>query len=272
MQGVPSLGLTVKKVIQVVVEAINDGPQITAASDLAAEEDTPVTVTGIVIHDPDCDDAPRGVLEVVIAASHGKVELLGTVAGLYLMEAVPGTVKIRGKTAPVNAALSGLSYVGAAEFDGEDTIVVTADDLGHSGIGGRLRTSASIRVTVAVVNDPPKISAPPELDLPAGGVLFAVEDQLMPLGTFGISDLDDDFLRVVVSAKIGSVGTDGADERSLLVTSRDNEGRPGAGSRVTFEGASADVSSALTKLTYTSLPDWNSIANSRDMVSVSCTL
>lgn len=259
------------KTVQVFVEAINDGPQITAASDLACEEDTPVAVTGIVIQDSDCDDSPRGVLEVVIAASNGKVELLGTVAGLYLMEAVPGTLKIRGKTAPVNAALSGLNYVGAAEFKGEDTIVVTADDLGYSGTGGRLQASASIRVMVAAVNDPPQISAPPELDLLAGGVLFAVEDQSMPLGTFGVSDPDDGFLRVTVSAKVGIVGTDGADESSLLVTSKGHEGQPGTGSRVTFEGVSEDVSSALTKLTYTSSPDWNSIANSRDMVSVSCT-
>lgn len=261
------------KTVQIVVEAINDGPQITATLDLTAEEDTPIALTGISIQDPDCDDSPRGVLEVVIAASHGRVGLLGTVAGLYLMEAVPGTLKIRGKTAPVNAALSGLSYVGAEEFDGEDTIVVSADDLGNSGTGGRLRAIASIRVTVAPVNDPPKISAPPELDLPAGGVLFAVEDQLMPLGTFGVSDPDDGFLRVTVSAEVGSVGTDGVDELSiLLVTSRDSEAQAGEGSSLTFEGASEDLSSVLAKLTYTSSPDWNSIANGRDVVSVSCTI
>lgn len=272
MQGVPLPGLTVTKTAQVIVEAINDDPEITAAFYLAAKEDTPIAVAGITIQDPDCDDAPRGVLEVVIAASHGKVELVGTVAGLYLMEAMPGTLKIRGKTAPVNAALSGLSYVGAAEFDGEDTIVVTADDLGHSGTGGRLRASTSVRVTVAAVNDPPQILPPPELDLPAGGVFFAVEDQLMPIGKFGISDPDDGFLRATVSAKVGSVGTDGVHESSLLVKSWDSEEQPGTGSRVTFEGASQDVSSALTKLTYTSSPDWNSIANGRDVVSVSYTI
>lgn len=271
VQGVPPLGLTVTKTVQIIVEAINDGPQITAPLDVAAAEDTPTAVAGITIQDSDCDDAPRGVLEVVIAASQGRVQLLGTVAGLYLMEATPGTVKIRGKTAPVNAALSGLSYIGAEEFDGEDTIVVTADDLGNSGTGGRLRATASIRVTVSAVNDPPKISAPPELDLPAGGVLFAAEDQLMPLGTFGISDPDDGFLRVTVSAKVGSVSTDGVDGPSLLMASRDDEGQPGEGSSLTFEGTSEGLSSVLAELMYTSSPDWNSVANGRDLVSVSRT-
>ena len=128
--------LTASKTVQIIVEAINDGPYIMGPVDMVAQEDNPTAVNDVTVHDPDCDDVPRGVLEVAITASNGTVQLLGSVAGLYLMEALPGSLKIRGKTGPVNVALAGLSYVGATDFSGRDTITVTVDDLGNSGTGG----------------------------------------------------------------------------------------------------------------------------------------
>lgn len=269
VQELSSPDLSVRQTVQIIVEAINDGPTITGPIDIAADEDTPTAVTGVTVQDPDCDDAPRGVLEITIAASNGTVQFLGSVAGLYLMEALPGSLKIRGKTGPVNAALAGLSYVSVAEFSGRDKIVVTADDLGHSGMGGRLSTSWSIDVGVTATNDPPIILPPPELDLAAGGVLFVVEDEPTPLGTFGISDIDDVFLRVTVSATVGSVRTDGIDGESMLMVTSSDEAHTATGSRVTFEGTSDEVSAALGKLTYTSSLNWNSVAYSRDVVEVS---
>lgn len=262
--------LSASKTVQIIVEAINDGPYITGPLDVVAEEDTPTAVNGITVHDPDCDDVPRGVLEVEITASNGTVQLLGSVAGLYLMEALPGSLKIRGKTGPVNVALAGLRYVGATDFSGGDTIAVTADDLGYSGAGGALSTSWSTEVLVRAVNDPPVILPPAELDLAAGGVLFVSEDETSSLGIFGVSDVDDVFLRVTVSARVGSIRTDGIDKDSMLVVTSSDEANSEAGSRVTFEGTSDEVSAALGKLTYTSSLNWNSGASrSRDVVEVS---
>lgn len=269
VQGLPSDGLSVTKTMQVIVEAVNDGPSIRAPLSIAVEEDTPTPVADITVEDPDCDDSPRGVLEITVAASNGTVQLLGSVAGLYLMEALPGTLKIRGKTDPVNAALAGLSYVGAAEFSGPDSIVLTADDLGNSGSGGRLSASWSIDVMVEEANDPPVIIPPPELDLPAGGVLFVMEDEPSPLGTFGVLDVDDVFLRVRVSADIGRVRIDGIDEASMLVVTSSEAAQTATGSSVTLEGMSETVSAALEGLTYTSALNWNSVAFDRDTVEVS---
>lgn len=262
--------LSASKAIQIIVEAINDGPYIMAPLDMVAEEDTPTAVNGITVHDPDCDDVPRGVLEVATTASNGTVQLLGSVAGLYLMEALPGSLKIRGKTGPVNVALAGLSYVGATDFSGRDTIVVTVDDLGNSGAGAALSASWSTEILVTAVNDPPVILPPAELDLPAGGVLFVLEDATSPLGTFGVSDVDDVFLRVTVSAQVGRIRTDGIDKDSVLVVTSSDEAYTATGSRITFEGTSDDVSDALAKLTYTGSLNWNSVASeSRDVVEVS---
>lgn len=262
--------LSASKTVQIIVEAINDGPSITGPLEMVAEEDTPTAMNGITVHDPDCDDVPRGVLEVAITASNGTMQLLGSVAGLYLMEALPGSLKIRGKTGSVNVALAGLSYVAATDFSGRDTILVTADDLGNSGTGGALSATWSTQVVVTAVNDPPVILPPAELDLAAGGVLFVLEDETSPLGAFGVSDVDDVFLRVSVSAQVGSVRTNGMDKESMLVVTSSDEAYAATGSRITFEGTSDEVSAALGNLRYTSSLNWNSVASeSRDVVEVS---
>ena len=257
------------KTAHVIVEAVNDGPSITGPLEIAAEEDTPAAVKGVAVQDPDCDDSPRGVLEMSVTAFNGTVQFLGSVAGLYLMEALPGSLKIRGKTGPVNVALAGLSYRGAAEFSGRDKIVMTADDLGHSGTGGPLSASWSIDVLVAATNDPPVILPPPELDLAAGGVLFVAEDEPSPLGAFGVADVDDVFLRVTITANVGGVQAAGIDPDSMLVITSSDESHTATGSRVTFEGTADEVSSALGKLVYTSPMNWNSLASKiRDVVEV----
>lgn len=265
-----SAALSASKTVQIIVEAINDGPALMGPLTIKAEEDTPIALTGVAVQDPDCDDAPRGVLEITVAASNGTVRFVGSVAGLYLMEALPGSLKVRGKTGPVNAALAGLTYEGVAEFSGTDRIVVTADDLGHSGTGSQRAASWSIEVLVSASNDPPLIQAPPELDLIAGGVLFAVEDEASPLGVFGVSDIDDAFLRVTVSARIGNIGRSGIEEVGMVaVASRDKATSADDGSSVSFEGTADEVSDALGSLTYTSSLNWNSAAYGRDVVEVS---
>ena len=262
--------LSVSKTIQVIVGAVNDKPIITGRYILAAQEDTPMAVTGVSVDDPDCDDNPRGVLEMSITASNGTVQFIGTLANLYLMEAPFGALKIRGKTGPVNAALAGLEYIGAAEYSGQDTLVFSVDDLGNSGVGGALRSRFSVHTTIAAVNDPPLIATPMELNVVGGGVLFAWEDQLTPLGTFGISDPDDNFVRVEVSAKFGNVVAEeiDADVSQIIVDSTAEYA--GNGTSVTLEGTLGEVGVSLAKLTYTSLLDWNSIAEGkRDVIKVS---
>lgn len=268
-EGVPE-GLTVSKTVQVIVGAVNDAPVIKAPLQLAAEEDTLVSMNGIFIADPDCDDTPRGVLEVTVAAVSGTVEFRGSVAGLYLMETLTGYLKIRGKTGPINAALIELTYLGSPEFQGEDVVVITADDLGNSGEGGTLQTNASITVVVASVNDPPRLSAPSNLDRPAGGALFVAEDQPISIGNFGVADPDDVTVRVRTSARFGAVSTDTVGTEDLLVLVEKAESHGGTtASSVTFEGATEEVSAALTTLTYTGPLNWNSVADDRDLVKVS---
>ncbi|CAM9173076.1 unnamed protein product, partial [Hapterophycus canaliculatus] len=109
---------------------------------------------------------------------------------------------------------------------------------------------------------------PAELDLPAGGVLFVLEDEPSWLGTFRVSDVDDVFLRVSVSANFGRVQIDGIDESSMLVVTTSDETQTASGSSVTLEGAAEAVGIALEGLTYTSALNWNSVVFDRDTVEV----
>ena len=63
----------------------------------------------------------------------------------------------RGTVAEVNAALSGLTYLGDANYNGPDTLQITTNDLSNTGDGGPLSDTDSIAITVIGVNDAPTI-------------------------------------------------------------------------------------------------------------------
>lgn len=263
-------GLAVSKTVQVIVEAINDAPVIEAPHRLIAEEDTQISVVDVRIEDTDCDETPRGVLEVTIASSNGTITFQDSVAGLYLMEISPKFLKIRGKPAPISAAMAGLSYVGEAEFNGNDVVTITADDLGNSGEGGPLRTAHSINILVTATNDPPRLIVPANVEREAGGTLFVDEDTGMSMGDFGVVDPDDDTVIVRFSVRFGTLHTAAVGNGDSLIILLDNHSQQEPEtSSISFEGATEDVSAALMTLTYKGPVNWNSAADDRDLVKVS---
>lgn len=269
-QGATILGLTASKTIQVIVGAVNDAPVIEAPLTFFTEEDTRVSLADVTIEDPDCDDTPRGVLEVTVASSNGTVEFRGSVAGLYLMETLPSFLKIRGRPGPINAALAGLSYLGAAEFHGQDVINITADDLGNSGEGGAFQISVPINIIVTAVNDPPRLVVPSKLHRTEGGTLFVEEDTPISIGNFGVTDPDDDIVRVKVSSRVGTLSTAAIGGGSSLVILENYQPQESSStSSVTFEGKTEEVSAALKTLNYSGPLNWNSVSDDRDLVKAS---
>lgn len=267
-QDVETAELRARKAVQIVIKSINDPPSIVSPTTLLAREDTPIVVADVRVEDPDCDETPRGMLEVQIAAQHGNVQFVGPMAGLYLMEALPGQLKIRGKTTPVNVALAGLTYQGAPEFSGHDTVVIGINDLGNTGVGGPLQANTSISVSVEPVNDPPELWGPPDSTSFGRGVMFVMEDETTPIGKIGVSDPDNTLLRINVSATIGTVDVRGRNDHTLPVVASTHNLGTGAGSSITFEGTVEGVNAVLARMTYTSAPNWNSVANGRDMIKV----
>ena len=61
----------------------------------------------------------------------------------------------------INAALNGMRYTPAADYNGPAQLDISVNDMGNTGSGGPQTASASIAITVQAVNDPPVIPAPP---------------------------------------------------------------------------------------------------------------
>ncbi|MFO0796528.1 MAG: tandem-95 repeat protein [Gemmataceae bacterium] len=105
------------------------------------------------VDNPDLGAAP---VQVTVAAGNG-VLTLSTLAGLSFTAGdgtADATMTFRGTLAAINAALDGLRYAPAADFNGADTITVTSNDLNATGDGPKTDTD-SIPVTVTAVNDVP---------------------------------------------------------------------------------------------------------------------
>ena len=122
------------------------------------DEDTPLTISGITITDV---DAGGVTIAVSLSVAHGALALNDTARlGLTDGDGNDGTLSVTGSQAAINAALAnGLVYTPDANFNGTDTLTVTADELGHNGTGGPLVTTASVEIGVRSVNDAPVAGA-----------------------------------------------------------------------------------------------------------------
>ncbi len=110
-------------------------------------EDTPLTINGVSISDPDAGSAQ---IKVTLAVSHGTLKL-GDETGLNsISNDHSGSVDLYGSQAAINAALtSGVIYTPNANFKGSDALSVTADDQGNTGSGGNQFDSKFYDITVA---------------------------------------------------------------------------------------------------------------------------
>lgn len=147
--------------VQVTVNGINDSPVITMApTGVTTPEDTVFSFTGankLEVADVDADAG--GGLKVTLGVSHGTLNAPnGAVA---ITGANTGSLTITGLVAAVNTSLAGLTYSPAKDYSGSDALLLTVDDMGHTGGGSATRTdSRSVPITVTPVNDAPTIKAP----------------------------------------------------------------------------------------------------------------
>jgi hypothetical protein len=140
----------------------NDAPTISVPGSQATDEDTALTfwnLFGNAITVADID-AASGPLSVTLSASSGAFTL-STTTGLSFITGDgtnDPTVIFTGALVAINAALDGMTYTPAADFNGADTITIAVNDQGNTGAGGPLTASANITVIVAPVNDAPTVT------------------------------------------------------------------------------------------------------------------
>jgi hypothetical protein len=109
-------------------------------------------------------DAGGAAEQLSISAQHGTLTLASSV-GLTVVAGASGSasVVVTGTLADLDAALNGLTYVGSAGYNGNDTVSVTIDDLGHSGAGGPQLGAGTVAVHVNAV---PQVTTAPTVSGP----------------------------------------------------------------------------------------------------------
>src|SRR5262249_37296801 len=96
-----------------------------------------------------------------------------------------GTVTLTATQNEINAMLAannGLTYRGAQDYNGTDTLTVTSNDQGATGTGGAQQTLSSLTLTVNAVNDPVTAAAPTSATLN--------EDSSVAVTGLSIADVD----------------------------------------------------------------------------------
>ncbi|MFC7497697.1 Ig-like domain-containing protein [Enterovirga sp. GCM10030262] len=117
------------------VGAINDAPALVAPETQGGSEDVAVVFSSgngnaITVSDIDLDG---GFISVVLGVADGTLTL-GSTAGLFaVIGDGTGQVAITGGAAAVNAALEGLTYLGAPDSNGSRDLNISVNDNGFTG-------------------------------------------------------------------------------------------------------------------------------------------
>jgi hypothetical protein len=137
--------------VTVTMSPVNDPPTVAiAGTSLTTAEDTPLS---LVITVADIDADASGGVRATVSVANGTLQTAASSANVTGKGT--SSVVVTGLVADVKAALNGLVYTPASNFNGSDTVTAVVNDLGHTGSGGQLSASASSGLTVTAVNDAP---------------------------------------------------------------------------------------------------------------------
>ncbi len=137
---------------QVVMAHLTDAAPInTVPGQQSVNEDQALTFAGgNAVSVADADDTS---LSVKLSVGHGAVTL-SSLSGLTVTAGSnnSASITVSGSIASINAALNGLKYQGATNFNGSDTLTVASTD------SSTVTTSSTVAITVAPVNDAPTVT------------------------------------------------------------------------------------------------------------------
>jgi VCBS repeat-containing protein len=138
--------------VAISIAPVNDAPIVVTPGPQTTAEDVGIQVNGISVNDVDAAEG-AGEIEVVLSVASGRLKVSdlveGGVHGAQIQGNGTSRVVLRGPTAAVQATLAGgVGYTGKINFHGVDTLLVTANDLGHTGQGGALSGNGAIAIRV----------------------------------------------------------------------------------------------------------------------------
>jgi hypothetical protein len=144
------------------------------------------------------------------------------------------SVAFSGTLEAVNRALHLLSFLSAPDWNsqeqgGEDSLYLTANDMGSSGAGGGKSAALTLGIAVLPVNDAPVVTAPAELltvledgELHVSGVHVADVD--MRLGDEDMVAPGAGFVEVTLQATHGYIALEKAQPVGLVLVSGSGDG------------------------------------------------
>jgi len=131
-------------------EELNRAPQNTdLPNSVIAQVNTDAAIDFLAMFDP---DAGSGTMQTTLSVLHGTLTFADD-GGAALSGNGTGTVTLTGTAAQINAAFGGqdkvnLTYRGAPDFFGTDTLTMTTSDNGNTGAGGPLSDTDQVNIIV----------------------------------------------------------------------------------------------------------------------------
>ena len=137
-------------------------------------------------------DVDSGGLDetLTLTVAHGALTLAST-AGLTAVSGNgTGTVTLTGSMAELNAAIDGLTYQPALDYNGKDKLSVSLDDGGNTGAGGDKTAKLLVPIVVTPVSDAPTGS---------DNLVITEEDTpyVFTVAAFAFDDADGDGFKAV---------------------------------------------------------------------------
>ena len=238
--------LTDTKTLAITVSAVNDAPIVSVPGSQTVDEDTTLTFStagGNAISVGDVD-ASGGPVQFTLTATNGTLQL-STTAGLSFTAGSglgDATMTFTGTLANVNAALDGLQFVGATNYNGPSSLQVSVSDQGNTGAGGAQTASGTVNITVVAVNDAPTIVGPTLGSSYSTGVAFSAATGNALL----VDDVDagSAVVQLTLTANGGTI-TLGDTSGVSIVT-----GNAAHSAFIVATGTVADLNAALDGLTF----------------------
>jgi VCBS repeat-containing protein len=153
---------TATATVTVTVTAANDAPVVTVPGAQSIGEDATLAFNTANNRKVSVADADGDVnVQTTLTVNNGRLTVPST-AGVTITGNNTGSVQLTGAISAINAALdnaTGLVYQPNANFDGSDTLTVTANDQGNTG-GAALSDTKTVAITITSANDAPQNTVP----------------------------------------------------------------------------------------------------------------
>jgi VCBS repeat-containing protein len=140
----------------IVINSVNDTPFVGVPGPVSLDEDGSISIAGLAVLDADANQDP---LLVSLSVSSGALGFENS-AGVTVTDAdgSDGSLAFTGgQNAAIVVLQAGVTYTPNSNFNGEDALVIQADDQGSSGPDGAKTGMGVVMITVNPIADTPTV-------------------------------------------------------------------------------------------------------------------